>query len=444
MLMDVVEDLKREILKYSNEYEIYISNTNEIQLDSENETINFAKNDDNYGIGIRILNGNKIGFAYTSDIESYSKIPDKAFLNSKLNEDDENFSFTFPSKYPKVKGLYDKKFNDLEFQEIYDLLEESISTVKDENCQTSSAGFHCGLFKSLVVNSNGVEVSNQSTSFSSHIAVVAEDGGEKSSFYDSLSSTKFDLNVVDLSKNVCKIAIDSIGGEKIDTGDKTVVLDYHAATGLLNTFISGFNGGAVLRGRSILKDKVSEKISSSDLSIYDDGTINGGLMSSTSDSEGTASQKTPLVENGILKGFIYDVYNSNKYNNLDDIDEDKKQLSTGNGFRSYSSVPAPSSSNILFDFKQSVDMEEIRNGIIASDVLGAHTANPISGDFSVEINNPFLIENGEITKPIKKAMISGNIFKVIETVKALKSEVIQKGSFIIPKILCENLRVVGD
>lgn len=76
--------------------------------------------------------------------------------------------------------------------------------------------------------------------------------------------------------------------------------------------------------------------------------------------------------------------------------------------------------------------------------MGAHTANPISGDFSVEASNAFKIKDGEISYPINKAMISGNIFEIMKSVEGLKSEIRQYGSFIIPKLLVHNLRVVGQ
>ena len=81
---------------------------------------------------------------------------------------------------------------------------------------------------------------------------------------------------------------------------------------------------------------------------------------------------------------------------------------------------------------------------IVNSVLGAHTANPISGDFSVEVSNGFLIENGEIKSPIKKAMISGNIYEGLKNCNGIKSEIKQYGTFIIPQIIIENLRVIGN
>ena len=76
-------------------------------------------------------------------------------------------------------------------------------------------------------------------------------------------------------------------------------------------------------------------------------------------------------------------------------------------------------------------------------VMGAHTANPITGDFSVEALNSFEIKKGSIENPIKKVMISGNIFDIMMDVKALEGDIRQIGSCITPKIVADNLRIIG-
>jgi PmbA protein len=434
MLFEIAENVKKEILKYSNEFEIYLEKEEITQLDLENTKLNFAKEEITFGIGIRVINDNKLGFAYTSDVKKIPEIAEKAFSNLKLNEKDVNFGFAEESKYPKVKGICDKNFKNLDLNENIEFIDSMVNTVLDEKCEPSSGGFSSSISKTLLINSNNVNVSNVSTGFSGYIAVNAEKNGEKSTAYDSQSSCIFDLNPVDLAESVCKLAKNSIGGEKIETRDQSVILDYHAAAGLLNTFILGFNADNVQRGRSALGKKLNQNVASPNLSIYDDTTYKGGLSSSICDGEGTPSEKTVLVEKGLLKGFIHNIYTANKSN----------VKSTANGFRSsYADTPSCDSSNVVFDFANKIDVSELDNGFLATDVLGAHTANPISGDFSVESNNSFLIENGEITKPIKKAMISGNIFEALSNCDGIKSEKKQYGSFIGPKILCKSLRIVG-
>jgi PmbA protein len=100
--------------------------------------------------------------------------------------------------------------------------------------------------------------------------------------------------------------------------------------------------------------------------------------------------------------------------------------------------------NINAEFSDMTEISEISDGITVHSVMGAHTANPITGDFSVEARNAFEIKNGEITNPIKKAMISGNIFEIMKKVEGLNSEIKQYGSFVMPKLLAHDLRVVGQ
>ena len=434
MLFEIAEDVKKEISAYCNEFEIFIEREKSLEIDSQKNSLNFAKEELNIGLGIRVINNEKLGFAYTSNLGEIAKTAEVAFLNSKANEKDPNFSFSYESKLPKVANTYDKKFNSFELSEATDFMDSVLATVEEEKCEATSGSFTATSVETLILNSNDVCVLNKSTGFNGGIAVNAERDGEKSTAYDSISSCSFDLDPVKLSKHVCEIAKNSINGVKIETDNMNVVLDYHGSIGLLNTFINAFNADNVQRGRSILADKVDKAIVSQCLSIYDDGRLDGRLFSATADSEGTPSQKTTLIKDGILKGFIYDNYTAKK----------SGIASTGNGMRgTYASTPSVDSSNIVLDFKDMIDISEITKGFIATDVLGAHTANPISGDFSVEANNAFLIENGEITKPVKKAMISGNIFSALANCYGLKSEIKQYGSFIIPKIMCKDLRVIG-
>jgi len=458
MLYEISEKAEREISKYCDNYEIYLEKIEVLQVDSQKSNLSFAKEEINFGIGIRVINNQKLGFAYTSNMEKIEEVAEKAYLNSKLNEKDENFSFAYESKLAKVNNIYDSKFENLDIKEATDFLESIINISEEEGCEPSSGGFSSSCGESLIINSNNVSAYNKSTGFSAFIALNSEKNGEKSTAYDGISSCFLDIDGEKLARNTSKIAKNSIGGINVETKDMDVVLDYHAAVGLLGTFINSLNADNVQRGRSILADKVGKTIVDDNISIYDDGTLDGGLCSCSADGEGTPSKRTTLVEDGILNGFIYDMYTSTKANNeiingtseesVNSINEenvsDASISSTGNGFRgAYATNPAVTPSNVIFDFKEKINISEIESGFLATDVLGAHTANPISGDFSVEANNAFLIENGEIKEPVKKAMISGNIFSCLANCEGLKSEIKQYGHFIIPKIFCKGLRVVG-
>ena len=435
MIYELAEKTQKAIENNCDAYEIYIDETKLIELDSKQDELNFAKEEIDLGLGIRVIKDNKIGFAFTSNLEKIVETANQAVENTKLNKTDENYAFSETGKVRDVKKVYDNKFNDLNLDESVEVLKTVISTATDSGCDVTGSGFSASECRSLIINSNDVSIENEGTGFGIGLSVTIQKDGKIATAYNSQSSRFFDIDGEKLANEVCDLAKNSLETKPIETNDYDVVLDYYAATGLLQTFIGAFDGENVRRGRSILKDKIGMEIANPTLSIIDNPLLEKGMYSTKCDGEGSVSQKTDLIKEGVLNSFIYDIYTANKQN----------VETTSNGFRgSYITTPMISPSNLEFKFSEMKDLSEVDKGVLTTSVLGAHTANPISGDFSVEASNAFKIENGELTDPVEKAMISGNIFEIMKKVEGLNSEIKQYGSFIIPKLLVHDLRVVGQ
>lgn len=435
MIYEIAEDVKKSIENKCDAYEIYIDETQLIQLDSVKDELNFAKEEIELGIGIRVIKDNKQGFAFTSDTDKLEKTGLQAIDNTKLTKVDEDYSFAEVEKVNEVKNVYDNKFNDLSLDESVEFLKDTIAVASDSGCEVTGSGFSASEGRSLIINSNGVSIEDEGTGFGLGLSVTIQKDGEIATAYNSQSSRFFDIDGEKLANSVCDLAKSSLNTKPVETGDYDVVLDYYAAVGLLQTFISAFNGENVLRGRSILKNKLGSEIANPTLSIIDNPLLEKGMNTAKCDGEGSVSRKTDLIKDGVLNSFLYDLYNARKSN----------VETTSNGLRgSYLTTPMISPTNLEFKFSEMKDLTEIDEGVLTTSVLGAHTANPISGDFSVEASNAFKIENGELSDPINKAMISGNIFEIMKTVDGLNTEVKQYGSFIIPKLLVHDLRVVGQ
>jgi PmbA protein len=434
MMHDIANQTLDLALKYTDQAEVYVEKEEGVNVDIKNDKVDFAKEAFTFGVGLRVIIDSKMGFSYTTNLDNLERTVKSAIFNAKSNEMDENFAFAPKSQYPTVKGVFDSNIEFLELEEIINFGKVMLKTVLDEKCEPTSGGFSTGYSKIIIANSEGTIAKDVSSIFSGYVSVNVDDGEAVSTASESDSSRKMDIDPEKIANKACDIAKESRNGQHVETGDLPVILDHHAASGLIATYSSAFNADNVQRGRSVYADKIGKQVVSPSLSIYDDGTIKGGLQSATSDGEGIPSQKTPLIENGLLKNFLYDIYTSKKGG----------VKPTGNGMRSsFGDVPSISLSNFILDFKDIKGISEITNGVLVTDVLGAHTANPISGDFSVEAMNAFKIENGEIKYPIKKAMLSGNIFQAMEVASAAESEKRKIGPFILPKILVENLRVVG-
>lgn len=435
MIYEIAESVKKTVENNCDAYEIYIDESKTIELDSLKEELNFAKEEIDLGVGIRVLKDKKQGFAFTSNLDNLTQTAQKAIDNAKLTKIDDNYAFAEVEKVSEVKDVYDNKFNDLSLDEAVEFLKTTIETASDSGCEVTGSGFSASEGRSLIVNSNGVSIEDEGTGFGLGLSVTIQKDGEIATAYNSQSSRFFDIDGEKLANEVCDLAKSSLNTKPIETNDYDVVLDYYAAVGLLQTYISAFNGENVLRGRSILKDKRGSEIANPTLSIIDNPLLDKGMYTSKCDGEGSVSRKTSLIKDGVLNSFIYDIYNANKVG----------EKTTSNGLRgSYFTTPMIAPTNLEFEFGEMRDLSEIKNGVLTTSVLGAHTANPISGDFSVEASNAFKIENGELTDPINKAMISGNIFEIMKNVEGLNSEIKQYGSFIIPKLLVHDLRVVGQ
>ncbi len=433
-MMEIADDALNLALKLSDNVEVFVEKERSMDIDIQKNEASFAKESFTYGIGVRIILDKKMGFSYTTNTDKIKETVENAVFNSKSNIADENFELAQKSEYTKVKGIYDKKINSLHIEDYLQFAKTMINAAEDAKCEPTSGGVSAGYAESLILNSNGAECSGISSMFSGFIAVNAEEKGEISTAYEGKSSRNYDIDPLWIAENASKIAKDSLNGVPVETRDMDVLLDYRAVSGLLATFINAVNADNVQRGRSIYANEIGNEIVTPSLSIYDDGTYQGGLNSSISDGEGIASQRTSVVDNGILKSFLYDIYTAKKGNTQ----------STGNGMRaSFADMPAVGLSNFILEFNDSLEISEIKDGIIITDVLGAHTSNPISGDFSVEANNAFKIENGEINTPVKKAMLSGNIFNLMKYASGISGEIRQIGPFVIPRILASSLRVVG-
>lgn len=435
MIYEIAEDVKKTLDNKCDDYEIYLDENKTIELDSRKDELNFAKEEIELGIAVRVIKDNRQGFAFTSNMDNISETALQAIENTKLTKIDENYAFAEVETVPEVKKVYDNKFKDLSLDESVEFLKDTINIANDSGCEVTGSGFSASAGRSLIVNSNGVSIEDRGTGFGLGLSVIIQKEGKIASAYNSQSSRFFDMDNEKLAHDVCNLAKSSLDTKPVETGDYSVVLDYYAGVGLMNTFINAFDGENIRRGRSILKDKIGQEIANTNLTITDNPLLEKGMLTCKCDGEGSVSQKTDLIKDGKLNSFIYDIYTANC----------EGVKTTSNGMRgTYLTTPMISPTNLEFKFGEMKDLSEIDSGVLTTTVLGAHTANPISGDFSVEASNAFKIENGELTDPINKAMISGNIFEIMKNVEGLKSEIKQYGSFIIPKLLVHNLRVVGQ
>ena len=187
---------------------------------------------------------------------------------------------------------------------------------------------------------------------------------------------------------------------------------------LQNTVVPGFFGPSIEQGESFYSKKAGRKVAASGLTLVDDPTVTEGPSSFSFDEEGAGSRRVPLIENGVMTGALYDNFAATMYS----------RAATASGMRyvrlddstSHRRPPTTGCRNLVMESEtMPYDelVEEIKRGIIVDYVMGSHTANRVSTDFSVAIYEGWYVENGEVVHPLRGGMISGRAAVMLEDIE---------------------------
>jgi PmbA protein len=420
----------------ANEAEIFCVKGRSVTVDVQRDVIDLAKESLVSGIGIRAIVNGAVGFSSTNDFERVEEASVLAVKSARVRGEDAMWSgLPEKKKAVKVKGIFDKELANIGIESCIDYTSMMIEGAKSNPSVAPTSGhFLCGSATKLILNSNGIEIKEKDTVVEASVDAITKDAPlSTASEFD--MSRKLDIDFYKIGEKASLLALRSQNGAGMETCDCAVLLEPLAFADILeNTLAASLNADNVQKGRSALIGKMGSNIAAGELSIIDDGILEGGLGTSACDDEGTPSKRTEVVKNGVLSSFLYDCYTAGK----------EKKESTGNAVRaSFTSTPSIGIRNLIIEHPSFDVIGETKDGVIVNTVIGAHTANPISGDFSVEARNSFLVKDGGIASPIKSMMISGNIFEVLKNIDGMGKDVRKVGNVITPTVRVSKMRVVG-
>jgi PmbA protein len=304
---------------------------------------------------------------------------------------------------------------------------------------TSSEGasFDSGSHTVVYAASNGFSGSYRSSSASlSAVPVASENGSMQRDYW---YTAQRHLARLDSPESVGKTAamrtLRRLGARQVSTCRVPVVFDPDMAASLLGHLAGAASGGSLYRGTSFLLDKIGERIAPDFVHIDDDGTIPRGLGSKPFDGEGLATRRTPIVEGGVLKNYLFDTYSARKMN----------ARSTGNASRSVADSPHVSPTN-FFLRAGTVAPEEIirsvRSGLYVTGLMG-FGVNPVTGDYSRGASGLW-IENGELTYPVEEITIAGNLLAMFADIEMVGTDLVLRRGISAPTIKIREMTVAGS
>ncbi len=383
---------------------------------------------------LRLIKNGKIGFAQVS-----GSVDPETLVNMALETC--NFGavakFDFPSlnSYPKV-DIYDPKMEKVTVDEMVQIGEQIIAAVRQHTPEIlCEASVGKGTASVHIINSSGGEASYEKSFFSLGIEGIIVQDSEILFVGDSQSSCHPLLDFKALTEEVImQLELAKNKADLITQPMPVIFKPNGVASALISPLMTAFNGKIVFMGASPLKDKLGNQVFDKKLSMWDDATIPYQVASCPCDDEGVPAQRTPLIENGVISQFLYDLQTAGLAN----------ARSTGNGSRS-GGLPSPSISSLIIEKGETSfsDMvKDIKQGLIIEQLIGATQGNVLNGDFSGNVLLGYKIENGEIKGRVKDTMVSGNVYQVLKQIEAIGNDTRWVEGFLqTPSIYCSSLSV---
>ncbi len=362
------------------------------------------------GFGLRVVSGEKTGFAYADDLilPSLQRAADSArsIVRSGASQDvslqpRQSVAKLYPAVNPIPTLPDDEKVALL--QRIDRMARSQDARITNVNV-TLSASYQVV----LIINHLGQLVPDIRPMVSLHCNVIAKQGTRQeqgSSGGGARSDLSTFFEQLDLDKFVSKAvrqALINLDAKPAPAGSMPVVLGPGWPAVLLHEAVGhGLEGDFNRKGTSAFSGRIGERVATEQCTVVDDGTISGRRGSLTVDDEGEQSQRTVLIEKGILKAYMQDKHNAQLMG----------QASTGNGRReSYAHRPLPRMTNTYMcngEHNPADIIASVESGIYAVDFSGGQV-DITSGKFVFCMSEAYLIENGKVTTPIKGATLIGD------------------------------------
>ncbi|HQA54526.1 MAG TPA: metallopeptidase TldD-related protein, partial [Synergistaceae bacterium] len=300
-----------------------------------------------------------------------------------------------------------------------------------------SASWNDGWGASFYCTTTGLAGWERGSSASCVVTVIADDGTNTEIGGYGLESRRLDeLDIKKTALRAVRKTVSALGGKPIRTGPYTIVIDPETAASLVEVIGDLFCAPEIHKGRSMMKDRLGEKVASSCVTLIDDGRIPWKAGTSSWDSEGVPTGRTVLIEGGIAGSYLYNL----QYAWKDGV------ASTGNACRGMSSLPEVGNTNVLLQAgceSSEKIISGIGSGLLITDLMGLHTIDTVSGDFSVGAKG-HLIEKGKITKPVSGVTIASNLKNLLNNIVAVGSDLEFFGSTAAPTLVVEDIVVAGE
>jgi len=431
-----VENILALARKVAEAAEVFTVAAEETSVQFETNRLKHIQSKQSTHLALRIIKEGRLGYATTTELDDVKNL---------INNAVETARFGMPAKFelpPRVSyptiDIFDPAVEATPLEEMNKLGQELIELITGHTPEIlCEAMVSKDTVSVKLLNSSGGQAEYRKSIFGIGIYGSLIRGTDMLFVGESQSSG----NPLTRPEDIAKVVIRQLELAKnqapVPTGQLPVIFTPRgAASALVPSLVMAFNGKMVLQGASPIGTKLGQKVFDSKISLWDDPTLAYRPHSRPCDDEGVASQRTPLIEQGVVANFLYDLQTAAL----------ASTRSTGNGSRG-GGLPAPAPSTLIIAPGQtSMDdmVKDIKEGLVIEQLMGAEQGNILGGDFSGNVLLGYKVESGKIVGRVKNTMVSGNVYQVLKEVSAVGSQAEWVGGLLYtPPLYCPRLSVAA-
>ncbi len=394
--------------------ELYESRNLQTPVSFRANALESVKSVETTGRALRVIHEGRVGFSTTTDLADDKTLVQNALQSAQFGGP---APFDFPTSQPGAPvQCFDPEVEAIETAEMIALGEKVV-----EKIRAYDPGLQIDLSVSKAVeeltllNTSGLAAEDRRTFYGLDIMVMRTRGDDVQLLWDSFASHA--ARKIDPQAMVERLIERLRWAEttaRVETKAMPVVLTSLATLCLLMPLAQGLNGRLVYEGASPLGEKLGTQVLDPRFTLIDDGRLDFAAMSAPYDDEGTPTAQKPLIKDGVVQQFLYDLKTAAQAG----------ASPTGNGFkaqgfgdRGYHLPPTIMPTTRLVP-PGDQSLEEMLRGLdealLVESVLGLGQGNTIAGEFSNNVSMGFLVRKGEVVGRVKNTMIAGNVYELLK------------------------------
>ena len=396
------------------------------------------------GIGVRtIMSDGRQGIAYGNSLDkaSVKKVVEWSIANCRKATPEEGISlYTGELVSDPEIACEDARISRITPQDRMKYCKEMTDIAKSADnriISVRSAAWHDGWGASFYCTTTGLTGWDRGSSANCGVTVLAQQGSSTEIGGYGIESRLFDeLDIKETADLAVKKTVAYLGSSLMKTGTYTLVIDPEASSSLIDVIGDLFCAPEIHKGRSLMRGKLGEAVASSCVTLTDDGRIPWKAGTACWDDEGVPTGRTPLIQSGVAMSYLYNLQYALK----------DGTSPTGNACRGMSTLPDVGTSNLVLEAggeTQESLVARVKEGLFITELMGMHTIDPVSGDFSIGAKG-LMIENGALTHAVSGVTIASNLMDLIRHIVSVGSDIKFFGSVAAPTMVVEDVVIAGE